>query len=153
MTDAVWVVRHGERRDTADPSWADTAERPHDPPPTELGRWAAWRTGRRLVESGPAFDAVYTSPFLRTVETADEICRELGAEFRLEPGLGEHRNPEWFDAEPETLPATTLRDRFETVHLDNDPFLVPTFPEHGAEAASPRGSSGRPRASTRRSVA
>jgi len=136
VTDAVWVVRHGERRDTADPSWAETAERPHDPPLTELGRWAAWRTGRRFADSGPAFGAVYASPFRRTVETADEICRELGATVRLEPGLGEHRNPEWFDAEPATLPHEALAARFETVRLDHDPNVTPSFPESGAEAAA-----------------
>jgi broad specificity phosphatase PhoE len=134
MADVVWVVRHGERRDTVDPDWDSTAERVHDPPLTELGRWAAWRVGRRFVESEQSFDAVYASPFLRAVETADEICRELGAEFRLEPGLGEHRNPEWFDAEPEILPREHLAGRFETVCLDHEPQVIPAFPETHAEA-------------------
>ncbi|MFB6176375.1 MAG: phosphoglycerate mutase family protein, partial [Halobaculum sp.] len=101
MTDAVWVVRHGQRQDSVDPNWAANAERVHDPGLTDLGRWAAWRTGQRLADSGVEFETVFTSPFLRTVETADEICRELDTHAYLEPGLGEHRNPEWFDGEPE----------------------------------------------------
>ncbi|WP_435186014.1 histidine phosphatase family protein [Halobellus sp. EA9] len=136
MADVVWAVRHGERQDTVDPDWEAHAERLYDPPLTELGRWAAWRVGRRLAESGPPFDAVYASPFLRTVETADEICREIGREGRLEPGLGEHRNPEWFDAEPETLPVDELTARFDTIRADREPYVQPTFPETGAAATA-----------------
>lgn len=134
MADAVWAVRHGQRRDSVDPNWESVAERVHDPPLTELGRWAAWRVGRRFAESGPEFDAVYASPFLRAVETADEICREVGAECVLEPGLGEHRNSEWFETDPETVPPDQLAERFDTVRLDHDPYTVPQFPESHTEA-------------------
>jgi broad specificity phosphatase PhoE len=136
MTDEVWVVRHGQRRDSVDPDWESHADRVHDPPLTDLGRWAAWRVGRRLADAGPSFDAVYASPFLRTVETADEICRETGDAVRLEPGLGEHRNDDWFDDHPETLPATDLVDRFDPVRLDHDPLVHPDFPESHAEASA-----------------
>ncbi|RLM53334.1 histidine phosphatase family protein [Halobellus sp. Atlit-31R] len=135
MAAVVWVVRHGQRQDSVDPEWPHRAERVHDPPLTELGRWAAWRVGRRFVESGQTFDAVYASPFLRTVETADEICRETGDDVWLEPGLGEHRNAEWFDAEPETLPHEHLVERFEPVRGDHAPHVYPEFPETHAEAA------------------
>jgi broad specificity phosphatase PhoE len=134
MADVVWVVRHGQRQDSVDPNWAENAERVHDPGLTDLGRWAAWRTGQRLAGSGVEFDAVFASPFLRTVETADEICRELATHTYLEPGLGEHRNPEWFDADPETLPWDQLDDWFGPVRLGHDPFVVPEFPETHEEA-------------------
>ncbi len=134
MTDEVWVVRHGERRDSVDPEWEQTADRVHDPGLTELGRWAAWRVGRRFADDPP--NAVYASPFLRTVETADEICREADVETVLEPGLGEHRNPEWFVGDPETLPHEALAERFDPVHLGHDPHVVPTFPETHAEASA-----------------
>jgi broad specificity phosphatase PhoE len=143
MADTVWVVRHGERRDSVDPDWESTADRVHDPPLTDLGRWAAWRVGRRFVESGESFDAVYASPFLRTVETADEICREIGDTFALEPGLGEHRNAEWFDADPETLPPEALAERFSTVRPGHEPHVIPTFPESHAEAMARAGETAR----------
>jgi broad specificity phosphatase PhoE len=110
---------------------------------TELGRWAAWRVGRRFVEAGVSPDAVYASPFLRTVETADEVCRELGSRFRLEPGLGEHRNADWFDADPETVPHTELAEWFGTVRLDHEPHVVPTFPERHDEAMARAGETAR----------
>lgn len=134
MADAVLAVRHGQRQDSVDPNWESNAQRVDDPPLTDLGRWAAWRVGRRFVESKTTIDAVYASPFLRTVETADEICRELGTEFMLEPGIGEHRNPEWFDGEPETLPPEQLAEQFGPLRLDHDPYLVPAYPESHDEA-------------------
>ncbi len=91
---------------------------------------------------------LHASPFLRTVETADEICRELETTVLLEPGLGEHRNAEWFDAEPEILSPATLADRFETVRLDHDPLVVPEFPETHAEAMARAGETTRQLAAT-----
>jgi broad specificity phosphatase PhoE len=134
MTDVVLAVRHGQRQDSVDPNWESNAQRVHDPPLTDLGRWAAWRTGRRFAESDVTINAVYASPFLRTAETADEISREVGTEFMLEPGLGEHRNPEWFDSEPETLPCEQLADRFGPLRLDHDTYLVPEYPESHDDA-------------------
>lgn len=134
MADVVLAVRHGQRQDSVDPNWESNAQRVHDPPLTDLGRWAAWRVGRRFAESGTTIDAVYASPFLRAVETADEICRETGTEFVLEPGIGEHRNPEWFDSEPETLPSEQLAEQFGPLRLDHAPYLVPEYPESHDEA-------------------
>jgi broad specificity phosphatase PhoE len=134
MADTVWVVRHGQRQDSVDPDWEHHADRVHDPPLTDLGRWAAWRVGRRFVDSGVTIDAVYTSPFLRAVETAEEICREIGTEAVLEPGLGEHRNIEWFDAEPETVPSERVAEWFDPIRPASDPYVVPTFPESHDEA-------------------
>ena len=129
MTETVWVVRHGQRRDTVDPDFHTYADRIHDPDLTELGRWQAWRCGWYFCEQDIAFDAVYASPFLRTVQTADELCRETDHTFRCEPGLGEHRNAEWFDSEPETLSEETLVDYFDPIRNDHEPAVVPEFPE------------------------
>jgi len=136
MAETVRAVRHGQRRDSVDPDWEDHADRVHDPPLTDLGRWAAWRVGRRFVESGTSVDAVYASPFLRTVETAEEICAETGNEVFLEPGLGEHRNADWFDGDPETVPVEHLAEWFDPVRPDHDPHVVPRFPEDHAEATA-----------------
>ncbi len=143
MAETVWVVRHGQRQDSVDPNWEDVADRLHDPPLTELGRWAAWRVGRRFVETDESIDTVYASPFLRAVETADEICREIGSEFVLEPGLGEHRNAEWFDAEPETVPIDQLNEWFDPVRLGHEPYVVPEFPESHDEAMDRAGETAR----------
>lgn len=94
QTGGVWVVRHGERADVVDPDWHLTAARPHDPPLTEHGFAQAAATGVAL--RGERVDAVYTSPFLRCVQTAAAVAKELGAPLRVEPGLCEWINKDWF---------------------------------------------------------
>jgi len=143
MTDTVWAVRHGQRQDTVDPDWELTADRVHDPGLTELGRWQAWRCGRYFADRGITFDAIYCSPFLRAVQTTAEICGEIAHEAWLEPGLGEHRNSEWFDSEPDTLSQQTLADYFTPIRNDHDAFVVPEFPEAHHEAEQRAGAAAR----------
>lgn len=143
MTDTVWAVRHGQRQDTVDPDWELTAARVHDPGLTELGRWQAWRCGRYFADNAVDFEAIYCSPFLRAVQTTAEICGEIGGEAWLEPGLGEHRNSEWFDSEPETLSSETLADYFDPIRNDHEPFVVPEFPESHDEAERRAGEAAR----------
>ena len=94
QTGSVWIVRHGERADVVDPDWHLTAARPHDPPLTEAGFQQAAATAAALQEE--RIDAVYTSPFLRCVQTAAVIAVALDAPLRIEPGLCEWLNEEWF---------------------------------------------------------
>ena len=143
MTDSVWVVRHGQRQDTVDPDWELTAARQHDPGLTELGRWQAWRCGRFFADADIAFDAIYCSPFLRAVQTTAEICGVIGGAGWLEPGLGEHRNSEWFDSEPDTLSFDTLANYFDPIRDDHELFVVPEFPETHDEAEGRAGETAR----------
>ena len=143
MGHEVWVVRHGQRQDTVDPDWELTADREHDPGLTELGRWQAWRVGRFFADHGIDFEAVYCSPFLRAVQTTAEIHGEIGQPAWLEPGLGEHRNAEWFDSEPETLSHRTLVEYFGPINPDHEPVVIPRFPESHQEAEQRAGRAAR----------
>eukprot|EP01065_Artemidia_motanka_P051912 TRINITY_DN9231_c0_g3_i1.p1 TRINITY_DN9231_c0_g3~~TRINITY_DN9231_c0_g3_i1.p1 ORF type:complete len:314 (+),score=59.51 TRINITY_DN9231_c0_g3_i1:109-1050(+) len=77
----VFVVRHGHRMDEIE-GWAETADRPYDPPLTDEGREAAAERGRYFLtlpeEQRPRY--VVTSPFLRCIETARCILDELTAD-------------------------------------------------------------------------
>lgn len=73
------VMRHGDRMDDAQPSWIVTAPRPWDPPLTELGKWRARETGRRLRRQGWNITRILCSPFLRCVQTAAEMVLALAA--------------------------------------------------------------------------
>ncbi|KOM38316.1 hypothetical protein LR48_Vigan03g169800 [Vigna angularis] len=76
----VVVMRHGERFDNLEPSWAATAARPWDPPLAEPGRQRALETGRRLRESlGFPIRRVFVSPFLRCLQTAIVLVQSLAA--------------------------------------------------------------------------
>jgi len=132
MTDVVWVLRHGQREDSVTDDWHEVADRVHDPGLTDHGHWQASVAADRLT--GEGIGAIYASPFLRAVQTADHVGRALDVPVFLEAGLGEHLNPEWFDAFPETFAREDLADRFQAVDPAHDSLLDPTFPEDHAEA-------------------
>ena len=101
MSGSVWVVRHGQRIDQYDGDWWLTAERPHDPYLTELGEQQATAAGEALVRASARVDVIYSSPFLRCVQTAARCAKALGiSKIRIEPGLGELLMADWFDYAP-----------------------------------------------------
>ncbi|RDX87145.1 hypothetical protein CR513_31423, partial [Mucuna pruriens] len=76
----VVVMRHGERFDNFEPSWAATAARPWDPPLAKAGRERAFKMGRMLRQSlGFPIRRVFVSPFLRCIQTAVELVASLSA--------------------------------------------------------------------------
>lgn len=102
------VVRHTERADHWSATvngerWIQTEDfqlwGPTDPPLSDDGRVAAQEIGKRLYTSVEACDSqvhvVVSSPYLRCVQTAVEICRELGEGTRiiLDHSLGEIYGP------------------------------------------------------------
>lgn len=132
MTDVVWVLRHGQRRDSVEPDWHETADRVHDPGLTDHGHWQADRVADRLRDEG--IEELYSSPFLRAVETASHVAEAVDRPVRVEPGLGEHLNPEWFDEFPEILDRERLLEQFDRIDAAYDPWPEPTFPESHADA-------------------
>jgi broad specificity phosphatase PhoE/predicted kinase len=83
----LFVVRHGERADRAkhrDDGWPD------DSLLTKEGQETAKRAGSalRTLSTSPVA-VVYSSPFCRCLQTADQIAAELNVPVRVEPGLSE----------------------------------------------------------------
>ena len=97
----VWIARHGNRQDFVDPHWARRAGRPHDPGLSPDGELQARELAERL--SGEGIEAVYCSPFLRTVQTAHAVAELLGLPLQIEHGACEWLNPEWFSRAPDFL--------------------------------------------------
>ncbi|KAJ2784541.1 hypothetical protein H4R18_001081 [Coemansia javaensis] len=120
-----YFVRHGERVDHVDESWAQTAPAPYDPPLTQEGRRQAQRTGAlicRLEQEGEGAGAaqqtsyrILTSPFLRCAQTAEELYRGFRREecaqgsssskgspwmVAVEPGLSEVLSENYFAQRP-----------------------------------------------------
>ncbi|KAK9819604.1 hypothetical protein WJX72_000173 [[Myrmecia] bisecta] len=83
----VFIARHGERADFANPAWKATAANPDDPPLTERGLQQAHELGVRLQDEG--IQHIYASPFLRTAQTAHQVAAVLGLAVRLEIGICE----------------------------------------------------------------
>lgn len=132
MTHVIWLARHGNREDFVDPTWRDRASLPDDPPLSADGVEQARRLAERL-RSEP-IGLVYASPFLRAVQTADQVARVLGVRIRLEPGFGEHLNPEWFPRPPHLRSISELARQFPRIDPEYRSSFSPTYPETSAAA-------------------
>mmetsp|Transcript_28067 Transcript_28067/g.89214 ORF Transcript_28067/g.89214 Transcript_28067/m.89214 type:complete len:411 (+) Transcript_28067:45-1277(+) len=98
---AVAVMRHGERLDAVDPkSWYNSAagkRYPFDCPLSANGRREVGDVARELAHSCKSgFSYVVTSPFVRCVETAVEVCRALKLPICIDRQLGEVFGPACF---------------------------------------------------------
>ncbi len=113
------------------PEWRETAERPDDTPLSEEGHEQARETGLFLRERG-GVDVIYTSPFLRAVETAGGVAEILNVPIRIENGLCEALKAEWFEVVPNYLSAEQLAERFPTIDLDYTSRVHPVYPEDEA---------------------
>jgi broad specificity phosphatase PhoE len=127
MGDVVWLLRHGNRVDFVDPTWRQRAQRPDDPPLAADGIAQIERAAERLRGVGIA--AIFASPFLRAVQSAHIVANVLDLDLELEPGLGEHLNPDWFSAAPILAPASELRADFPRLGGRHAPLVVPRYPE------------------------
>eukprot|EP00271_Cylindrocystis_brebissonii_P013086 TRINITY_DN32667_c0_g1_i1.p1 TRINITY_DN32667_c0_g1~~TRINITY_DN32667_c0_g1_i1.p1 ORF type:complete len:447 (-),score=72.26 TRINITY_DN32667_c0_g1_i1:265-1605(-) len=76
----VFCMRHGERLDVVDPTWAVKAQRPWDPPLTDWGKWQSFQVGARLRAEGYGVTRIVCSPYLRCLQTAVEVARALAGE-------------------------------------------------------------------------
>ena len=110
----VWVARHADRLDFADPTWAAGATHPHDPPLSQLGQRQAEALTARL--STETITHLFASPFLRCVESALAIARTCGLHIKIEAGLSEWLNTDWFPDPPELEPVARLAARY--THID-----------------------------------
>jgi len=134
----VFIIRHGERADKAknrDDGWTD------DPPLTKEGRQTAKIAGvaLRSLACLPWAPAVYTSPYYRCLQTANELAAELGLPVRVEPGLSELCIRRVFDQQPCLRgPDEALASALQRVEVDTSvaPTLSapPQWPEEARHA-------------------
>lgn len=74
MSTEIYIARHGQDEDNA----AGVLNGRRDTPLTELGRNQAYDLASKIAETGLIFDAVYSSPLRRALETARIVCSVLG---------------------------------------------------------------------------
>ena len=137
MTQTVCITRHGNRLDFADPEWFKTAARPYDPPLSPDGVVQARELAQRLTAENVRH--VFSSPFLRSVETAHEVARVLDLSIKIETGLCEWLNPGWFPAMPEVLPTADLVQQFPRIDPSYRPRVSARYPESGEWALTRAG--------------
>lgn len=132
MTQIVWIARHGNRIDFVNPEWFNTAERRFDPPLSDDGVVQAYKLGQRLKTENIAH--IFASPFLRTVQTANQIAEALDLPIKLESGLSEWLNPAWFPEMPEKLSVADLIKLYPRIDTNYTSRVVAQYPETGAQA-------------------
>ena len=127
MLQTVWIARHGNRLDFVTPQWFETAERRYDPPLSEDGIIQAQELGQRLKRE--EISHIFSSPFLRTIQTANQVAEILDLPIKLEAGLSEWLNPYWMTERPEIHPQEFLGDRFPRIDWNYRSKVVPQYPE------------------------
>jgi broad specificity phosphatase PhoE len=127
MSQIVWIARHANRLDFVNPDWFKTAERRYDPPLSNDGLIQAQELGERLKQEN--IKHIFSSPFLRTIQTADRVAKALDLPIKIEAGLSEWLNPHWMTQAPELHPQEFLRDRYPRIDRDYTSRVVPQYPE------------------------
>jgi len=133
----LFVLRHSERADRAkgrDDGYPDDAAL------TKEGRETAKRAGIALgILARSPIVVVYSSPFFRCLQTANELAGELGCPIRVEPGLAELCTDKVFSQAPQMRsPAESLARALQRAEVDlSEPPVeqsLPTWPEAPRDA-------------------
>jgi probable phosphoglycerate mutase len=85
----LYMIRHGQTAASRENRFSGSS----DPPLTEVGEAMAAAFAKAYASL--KWEAVYTSPMLRTRQTADALCRQLGIQAVVEDGLKEIDYGEW----------------------------------------------------------
>jgi broad specificity phosphatase PhoE len=127
MLQNVWVARHGNRYDFVYPEWFLTALRRYDPSLSDDGIVQAKQLAARLKSE--KITHIFSSPFLRSIQTANEVAEVLNLPIKLEQGLGEWLNPDWMSENPQLQPRDELTVTYPRIDWDYDSLIIPQYPE------------------------
>ena len=127
----IWLIRHADRLDFIQPEWFDTAVYPYDPPLAPSGFDRAMLLAEEL--SQVSIGRIFTSPFLRTIQTADPLARVLGIPMQLEWGLCEWLCQDWTPALPDPTPIDDLIRDYPRIDQSYRSLVLPCYPETSAE--------------------
>ena len=97
----MYLIRHGQTAASRENRFSGSS----DPPLTEVGEAMAAAFAQAYAPLG--WDAIYTSPMLRTRQTADALCALTGAAPIVEEGLREIDYGQW-----EGLPVEDVQARW-----------------------------------------
>lgn len=128
MTDRIlYLVRHGQRLDTVQKQWYSPNDNQYDPPLSPEGMGQAYQIAQRL-QSEP-IDTIFTSPYLRALQTAHPIAEALDLPLYVEAGVGEWLGRAMLPVSPNILPAYQRRNDFPRLDFTHNTRVVPHWPE------------------------
>ncbi len=128
MSKTVWIARHGNRLDFVHPEWFLTALRRYDPPLSDDGIIQAKKLAIRLQSE--KISHIFSSPFLRCIQTAHQVAEVLNLPIQLEKGLSEWLNPEWMSYMPEIHSEKELAVKYPFINWKYRDFTIPEYPEN-----------------------
>lgn len=145
---SLYIVRHGDRYDYSYPEWKERANRPGDPPLSDLGHAQARETGEYLntllaEDNISAEDVtVLSSPFLRCIQTTNNVL----AKFKMEDAHQLRIKPEDSVWEIDSgrnahsdLPTVVERGcYFPRLDVEHESLFVPDVPEKFPDEFVPR---------------
>lgn len=141
MSQTIWIARHANRLDFVNPDWFNTAERRYDPPLSDDGIVQAGQLAQRLKQE--KITAIFASPFLRTVQTANQVAEVLNLPIKLESGLSEWLNPEWMSENPERMAIAELIALFPRIDPNYTSRVISQYPETAETALERSGETAR----------
>src|SRR5208337_594474 len=81
-----------------------------------------------------SIEHLFSSPFLRCVETAAVVVERLGLTIKIDVGLSEWLNADWFSKPPELLPGAELVRQYPQVDPSYRSRGTARYGESGTEA-------------------
>lgn len=129
----LWLVRHGNRMDFIDENWTKLAPDPTDPPLAPDGFTQALETARRLANE--PIKHVFSSPFLRALQTASPIADALDLPVKPEKGLSEMLLIKWYPDHPKGLYLERSALEFPRIDRSYQSRCNPRWPETEHESA------------------
>jgi broad specificity phosphatase PhoE len=75
---------------------------------------------------------IFSSPFLRAIQTANCAAEALNLQIKIESGLSEWLNPQWMSYPPETQPPKILREHYPRIDWNYSSRMIPQYPENEA---------------------
>jgi len=134
MTRNIYLIRHGHREDFIGDSedynyeWAETAKNRFDPALSTLGRLQAQKLAATI--KGLHVDHLFSSPFLRTIQTAFVLAQQWGLLVKIENGLSEWLNPNWFPSPVQHIDIKQFNSMFpDIIDTSYNSMINPQYPE------------------------
>ncbi len=115
------------RVDFAYPEWVETAQNPYNPPLAPVGLTQGRETALRLKDE--QIDAVFVSPFLRTLQTAHLIAEKKSLPLYVEPGFSEFLKKGEFPHMPDVYDPDVWKKEFPLINYDYTPASSSKYPE------------------------
>jgi len=123
----LYLVRHGQRLDAVQKQWYSPDDNQYDPPLSPEGMTQAFQIAQRL-RSEP-IDRIFSSPYLRALQTAHPIAEALAMPLYVEAGIGEWLGRSMIPVEPKITPAFQRRAAFPQLDFSHNTRVVPNWPE------------------------